>query len=194
MSEPQQHQILAESANYTTAHDNAGSLTHWAKARDRTCVLVDTSQIHFCWATVGTPKLNSLKWTTRHCMVWYPTASLTNSLAFAFFPDTQASSFCLVAFIAAIFHLEIYGPEVSLIHFPSLSFVRFVTFQGILSWPPDSIRLQTILTSQSNPAHLLFQNQIFFINVSLIYSVGSISAVQNGNPVICVCVCVCVYQ
>ena len=34
-----------------TAHSNAGSLTH----RDRICVLMDTSQIHFCWATSGTP-------------------------------------------------------------------------------------------------------------------------------------------
>ena len=31
MPEPQQHQILATSATYTTAHCNAGSLTHWAR-------------------------------------------------------------------------------------------------------------------------------------------------------------------
>ena len=27
-----------------------------SKARDQTCVLMVTSQIHFCWATMGTPK------------------------------------------------------------------------------------------------------------------------------------------
>ena len=29
-----------------------------SKARDRTCVLMDTSQICFCWAMTGTPKCN----------------------------------------------------------------------------------------------------------------------------------------
>ena len=31
MPEPQQHSIQAASAPYTTAHGNAGSLTHWAR-------------------------------------------------------------------------------------------------------------------------------------------------------------------
>ena len=30
------------------------------EARDRTCVLMDTSRIHFCWATTGTPYLDFL--------------------------------------------------------------------------------------------------------------------------------------
>ena len=40
-----QRQIQAVSATYTTVHGNNGSLTHWAEARDRTCVDVDASQI-----------------------------------------------------------------------------------------------------------------------------------------------------
>ena len=32
MPEPQQQSIQAASANYTTAHSNAGSLTHWGKS------------------------------------------------------------------------------------------------------------------------------------------------------------------
>ena len=32
MPEPQQHRIRATSATYTTAHSNAGLLTHWARA------------------------------------------------------------------------------------------------------------------------------------------------------------------
>ena len=35
----QQHQILSP----------------LSKARDQTCILLDASQIHFCWATIGTP-------------------------------------------------------------------------------------------------------------------------------------------
>ena len=31
-----------------------------SRARDRTHVLIDTSQIHFCWATTGTPQNNFL--------------------------------------------------------------------------------------------------------------------------------------
>ena len=43
------------SAIYTTAHGNAGSFNPLSKARDRTYILMDSSQIHFCWATMGTP-------------------------------------------------------------------------------------------------------------------------------------------
>ena len=42
------------SATYTTAHSNARSLT-LNEARDQTCILMDTSCIHFRWATTGTP-------------------------------------------------------------------------------------------------------------------------------------------
>ena len=50
--QPQQRQIWATSATYTTAHGNARALINWA--RDRTCVLIDTCQICFCWAMKGT--------------------------------------------------------------------------------------------------------------------------------------------
>ena len=33
------------------------------KARDRTCIFVDTSQIRFCWATTGTPVTTNIKQT-----------------------------------------------------------------------------------------------------------------------------------
>ena len=33
-----------------------GILNPLSKARDGTCILVDTSQIRFCWATLGTPQ------------------------------------------------------------------------------------------------------------------------------------------
>ena len=41
------------SGTYTTAHSNAGSLTH--EARDQTLILMDPSRNHFCCATPGTP-------------------------------------------------------------------------------------------------------------------------------------------
>ena len=51
--QPQQCRIWAASLNYTTAHGNARSLTHW-EARGWTRVLMDTSQILFHCSTVGT--------------------------------------------------------------------------------------------------------------------------------------------
>ena len=54
-SELQQHQIRAESATYTTAHGNAGSLTHWLRPRIKPA----SSQILVgfinCWTTQGIP-------------------------------------------------------------------------------------------------------------------------------------------
>ena len=40
---------------YTTAHGNTGSLTPVNEARDRTCILMDTSQVRYHGATMGTP-------------------------------------------------------------------------------------------------------------------------------------------
>ena len=51
----QQLGIPAASATYSTAHGNAGSLAHLSKARDQTCIFMDTSWIHFCWAMIRTP-------------------------------------------------------------------------------------------------------------------------------------------
>ena len=52
--QPQQRRIQAFSVTYTTAH------RRWIhnplrEGRDRTCILMDTSQIYFHWATTGTP-------------------------------------------------------------------------------------------------------------------------------------------
>ena len=55
---PQQHQVRAVSASYTTTHGNAGLIFNpLSKARDRTLIFVDTSQICCRWATMGTPHL-----------------------------------------------------------------------------------------------------------------------------------------
>ena len=42
------------SVTYTTAHGNAGSLTH-SGAKNRTRIFTDTSRVHYRWATTGTP-------------------------------------------------------------------------------------------------------------------------------------------
>ena len=55
MPQPQQCQIRAVSVTYTTAHDHARSLTPLSKARDRTHILMDPSQIHYHRAMTGTP-------------------------------------------------------------------------------------------------------------------------------------------
>ena len=49
----------AASSTYTTAHCNARSLTHWA-VQGSNCILMDISQIHFHWATTGTPQCHLL--------------------------------------------------------------------------------------------------------------------------------------
>ena len=47
--------IGAVAASLHHSHSNAGSLIHWAKVRDQTRVLMDTNQVHYCWAMMGTP-------------------------------------------------------------------------------------------------------------------------------------------
>jgi len=54
--QPQKHQIQAESATYTTAHGNPLN-----KGRNWTWILMDTSGIHYRWATMGTPQLTCFK-------------------------------------------------------------------------------------------------------------------------------------
>ena len=39
---------------WPTPHGNARSLTHWARPGIEPCVLMDTSQIHYRYATIGT--------------------------------------------------------------------------------------------------------------------------------------------
>ena len=55
--QPQQGRIKAASATYTTAHGNTRSLTHW------TSFLMDTSRVHYHWATMGTPYFKKLTYT-----------------------------------------------------------------------------------------------------------------------------------
>ena len=45
MPQPQQCQIQAASAIYIAAHSNAGSFNPLSKARDRTCILMDTRKV-----------------------------------------------------------------------------------------------------------------------------------------------------
>ena len=42
---------------HTTAHSNTGSLNPLSKARDWTRVIMDTSQVHYCWAITRSPDL-----------------------------------------------------------------------------------------------------------------------------------------
>ena len=44
-SQPQQRQMWAGCATHTTAHSHAGSLIHWARARDWTHILMDNSPL-----------------------------------------------------------------------------------------------------------------------------------------------------
>ena len=63
--QPQQHRIWAASSTYTTAHGNAGSLTHWARPGTEPTTLWFLIINH--WAMTGTPLhlvlwLNSILW------------------------------------------------------------------------------------------------------------------------------------
>ena len=53
--EPQQRGIRAASASHTTAHGNAGSLTHWARPGIKPATSWCLIRFVNCWATVGTP-------------------------------------------------------------------------------------------------------------------------------------------
>ena len=60
MPEPQQHQIPAESATYTTAHSNTGFLTHWGRPGIKPAS--SWMRIHFCCVPMGTPSQRSFQW------------------------------------------------------------------------------------------------------------------------------------
>ena len=55
--QPQQHQIRAASMTYTTAHGDAGSLTHWVRSgiEPETSWFLVRLLDCFCCATLGTP-------------------------------------------------------------------------------------------------------------------------------------------
>ena len=63
MLEPQQHQIQAAPATYTTAHGNAASLTHWARPGSKPETSWFLVGFINYWATMGTknPKTDGLK-------------------------------------------------------------------------------------------------------------------------------------
>ena len=54
--QPQQCEIWAVSAPYTTAHGNAGSLTHWARPGIKPVSSWVLVGFVTCWATTGTPR------------------------------------------------------------------------------------------------------------------------------------------
>ena len=60
-SQPQQRGIRAASATYTTAHGNAGSLTHWERPGIESATLWFSVGFVNHWATTGTPKKTYLK-------------------------------------------------------------------------------------------------------------------------------------
>ena len=58
--QPQQHQVQAASSTYTTAHGNAGSLTHWARPGIEPVSSWMLVRFANLWARTGTPKLCTL--------------------------------------------------------------------------------------------------------------------------------------
>ena len=56
--QPQECGLWASAVTYTTGHGSAWSLAWLSEARDQTCVLMDTSQIRFPWALIGTPRIS----------------------------------------------------------------------------------------------------------------------------------------
>ena len=55
--QPQQHQIRATSATYTSVHGNSRSLTYWARPGIKPTSSWILVRFLTCWATTGTPGL-----------------------------------------------------------------------------------------------------------------------------------------
>ena len=70
MPEPQQRRIWAVSATCTTAHSNAGRLTHWERPRIEPATSWFLVRFINHWATVGTPSISFffLFWLCTHTM------------------------------------------------------------------------------------------------------------------------------
>ena len=78
---PQQWQIQATSATFTTAHGNAGSLTRWGRPGIEpasSCFLVGFVN-H--WATKGTPHINKRKFISWHSLALCLCSNYTSHLA-----------------------------------------------------------------------------------------------------------------
>ena len=54
MPQPQQHQIWATSVTYNHSSGQHQILNLLSEARDGICILMDTSWVHYRWATTGT--------------------------------------------------------------------------------------------------------------------------------------------
>ena len=66
--QPQQYRIQTMYETYTTADGNAGSFNALSKARDWTHILMDTSWVYYCCATIGTSHFTLiLKFINSHC-------------------------------------------------------------------------------------------------------------------------------
>ena len=79
---------MPDASNIYDLHHSSwqhGILNPLSEARDQTCVLMVTSQIRFCWATMGTPSLVSL---------WY--FWLWNHSQYHLFPDSFVKIIILI--------------------------------------------------------------------------------------------------
>ena len=61
--------IWAVSSTYTTDHRNTRSLT--GEAKDQTSVFMDTSQVHYGWAMIGTFRMAKIKKTNDNTKCWW---------------------------------------------------------------------------------------------------------------------------
>ena len=98
--QPQQCQIRAMSE--IIAHGNARSLSH----RDPTCVLMDGSQIHYCWTTRGTPQLSF------NCLHETPVVPQISRM-WGFWPSSTWSASCLMFLVCTVGWNELKVFEVS---------------------------------------------------------------------------------
>ena len=90
MPQPQQCGIRTTSVTYTTAHDNAGSLTHWARPGIEPTSSWILGGFINCWATMG----NSLSFNLICTFFWYALVFWLNQIVILFLHDL-----CLWGFV-----------------------------------------------------------------------------------------------
>ena len=79
------------SAAITTAHGNAGSFNPLCKAKDWTCILMDSSQVHYHWAMMETPDYLFKMGRTLSFLCWSLSFWLKRRAAVLFIPSQTVS-------------------------------------------------------------------------------------------------------
>ena len=149
------HHSHSSTGSYTTAHGHAGSLAHWV-ARNGTYLLMDTSWVPYCWATMGTP-IPAVSWIWCRAFAW-----LVSSARDALLQDSHFYDFLNILISSTTFK-ALFKWHFLKDTYPASPKPPFLNFQG-------PVLLLILLEFPSNKHHLLAYRIIYLFYVLFVVS------------------------